>query len=116
MAGGFQYDESLFRNFTDGASKLKTNVDGDRQTFESGATAKVDFGQGAVGFESAQKFFHQYSAARNDFLTNVKSFIGAIDTLNTGAGKISQKYKDGLMSDVDGVNKIDAVLNQQPPS
>ena len=83
MAGGFQYDETLFTNFTDGASKLKTNVDSDRQAFESGATAKVDFGQNEATFESAQKFFHQYSAARNDFLANVKSFVGAIDTLNT---------------------------------
>ena len=33
MAGGFQYDETLFTNFTDGAGKLKQNVESDRQNF-----------------------------------------------------------------------------------
>jgi hypothetical protein len=111
-AGGFQYDKTLFTSFTDGTKQLRDNVDGDRQAFDAGATAKVDFGQHATGFESAQKFFHLYAGARSAFLGNVKSFVAALDTLNTGASKISQKYQDGLMSDVDGVNGVDSVLNQ----
>ena len=114
MAGGFQYDETLFTNFTDGAAKLKQNVERACQTFEAGATGKVDFGQTEGTFQSAHWFFQQYQNARNDFIADVTSFAGAIDTLRTGASKISQQYKDGLMSDIDGVNRIDAILNQPP--